>query len=292
MENKRALFGPAGSDEEFSASGKKTTADAPGWYADYGLDCYEYQGGRGLRSPDSAYIAVGKAAKAAGIKLSVHAPYFISLSGIETETRLKSIDYIKTSVHAAELMGADTIVIHTGSASKITRSEAMELAADTLIKTLEEVGNTEVRLGLETMGKINQLGTLDEVLTLCKIDPRLCPVVDFGHLNARGLGGVFPDEDSYSKVFSRIADVLGAGYAENLHCHFSRIQYTNSGEKCHLTFDGDTEGWGPDSLPLMNVIAREGLAPRIICESAGTQGRDALTMKKQYLAAAAALKTE
>ena len=159
----------------------------------------------------------------------------------------------------------------------------MSLAADTLKKNLEVNGNTAIRMGLETMGKINQLGTLEEVIRLCKISPLYHPVVDFGHLNARNLGGYFTDCDSYRAVFDTIGTELGDEYAYNLHCHFSRIEYTKAGEKKHLTF-ADTE-FGPFFDPLAEAIIREGVCPRIICESAGTMAEDALSMKQTWLQA-------
>ncbi len=273
-------FGPGGNSESFYAQGKKSTRQAPEWLKSLGLDAYEYQCGNGITGSDANFIAVGKEAEKHGISLSLHAPYFISLSGVNPETRLKSIEYIRKSVHAAELLGADLVVIHTGSAAKITREEAMNYARDTLYRTLEEI-DSPVRLGLETMGKINQLGTLDEVIELCTISERLSPVVDFGHLNARGLGGVFVTADDYRAVFEKIAERLGDDKARNLHCHFSRIEYTAGGEKRHLTF-ADTE-YGPEFEPLAETICRCSLAPRIICESAGTMAEDALSMKNMYL---------
>ena len=275
-----ALFGPAGNSESFYAEGYKSTFQAPKWLKEMGLDAYEYQCGQGVRGSDEAFQKVGDEAKVSGIKLSLHAPYFISLSGIEEEKRLKSIDYIKQSVHAAEIMGADTIVIHTGSASKISREEAVELAKDTMFKALEAIPDTKVRFGLETMGKLNQLGTLEEVIDICGIDKRLCPVVDFGHLNARNIGNYFVTEDDYRRVFALITDKLGAEYADTLHCHFSKIEYTKAGEKKHLTFE-DTV-YGPEFEPLAQVLAKDGYSPRIICESDGTQAKDALEMKRMY----------
>ena len=272
-----AKFGPAGNCDAFYASGRKATIEAPAWLKEIGLDAYEFQAGNGLRVSDATLTAIGNQAKAHGIAMSLHTPYFISLSGIDPEKRLKSITYIKDSLHAASLLGADIIVIHTGSAAKISREEALGLAADTLYKTLEEIGDQPIRLGLETMGKVNQLGTLEEVIALCKIDPILCPVVDWGHLNARAVGGQFPDADAYRRVFYSIGEALGDSYAKNLHCHFSKIQYTDKGEKCHLTFEDSI--YGPDFAPLAEVIAKDGLSPRIICESAGTQAEDALAMK-------------
>lgn len=278
-----AIFGPAGNSLSFYADGNKSTGEAPKWIRDFGLDAYEYQCGQGVRGSDESFVKLGEEAKKYGIALSLHAPYFISLSGIDPEKRLKSIDYIKQSVHVSELMGASIIVIHTGSASKISREEAVKLAKDTMYRTLTALPDTSVSFGLETMGKVNQLGTLEEVIDICGIDKRLCPVVDFGHLNARVAGGAFVTADDYKRVFDKISEGLGAEYADRLHCHFSKIEYTAAGEKKHLTF-ADTV-YGPEFLPLAEVIAAEGYSPRIICESDGTMAEDALAMKRMYASA-------
>ena len=277
----RALFGPSGNSQSFLAEGHKHTYEAFEWLKAKGLDAYEYPGGNGVRGGIETFRKIGDEAKKYGIRTSFHTPYFISLSGTELEKRLGSINYIRQSIEAAEAMGADTIVIHAGSAAKISRSEAVELAKDTMYKALEALPDTAVRFGIETMGKVNQLGTLEEVLEICSIDPRLCPVVDFGHMNARNAGGLFNTADDYRRVFDAISEKLGAEYAMNLHCHFSKIEYTSAGEKRHLTFS-DRE-YGPEFEPLAETLVREGLTPRIICESAGTMAEDALYMKNCYL---------
>ncbi len=277
---KRAKFGPGGNSDAFRLAGYKSTLDAPGWVSSIGLDAYEYEAGNGLAAGRDMLRAIGAEAKMNGVSMSYHTPYFISLSGVVTETRLKSIGYIMQSIDAAELLGAETIVVHCGSCAKITRDEAMRLASDTLVRVLDEIPSTSVKIGLETMGKKNQLGTLDEVLELCRIDKIFVPVVDFGHLNARDCGGVFKTADDYLRVFDRIDRVLGAEVAENLHCHFSKIEWTDKGEKKHLTFE-DTV-YGPDFEPLAEAIVKGGYSPTVICESAGTQSDDALSMKKYY----------
>ena len=276
-------FGPGGNSAEFMAAGYKSTKDAPAWVRATGLDAYEYEAGNGIAGSEATLTAIGEEAKRAGIRMSLHTPSFISLSGIEQEKRLKSIVYIRDSLWAARLLGAKTIVIHTGSAAKIPREEAMRLAADTLFRTMDSVGSTDILLGLETMGKKNQLGTLEEVITLCKLDSHFVPVVDFGHLNARDCGGVFRTADDYTRVFDRIGCELGDDVARFLHCHFSKIEYTDKGEKKHLTFAD--EQYGPDFEPLAEALARDRLAPTIICESAGTQSEDARAMKAAYLRA-------
>ncbi|MDY3846024.1 MAG: TIM barrel protein [Eubacteriales bacterium] len=282
---KSALFGPGGNSESFYAQGGKSTKDAPAWLSSVGLDAYEFEAGNGIRAGESVLSAIGDAARACGIKMSFHTPYFISLSGTDEEKRLKSIEYIRDSLRAAELLGAKTIVVHSGSAAKISREEAMRLASDTIYRTLEELPDNGIKIGLETMGKINQLGTLDEVIELCKIDrSRLVPVVDFGHMNARNLGGLFTESDDYFRVFDKIACGLDDEKAKNLHCHFSKIEWTSSGEKKHLTFADET--YGPAFEPLIETIVENGLSPTVICESAGTQSEDALAMKKYYTSVA------
>lgn len=276
-----AKFGPGGNGALFKEQGGKSTVEAPAWLSSFGLDAYEYEAGQGVAASEASLRAIGEKAREHGIQMSLHAPYFISLSGVDPEKRLKSIDYIKKSIWAAELLGAKTIVIHSGSAGKISREEAMRLSCDTLERVIEAVGDTSIRLGIETMGKQNQLGTLDEVIEQCKVDRHFYPVVDFGHLNARECGGVFPDVDSYRGIFDKIATSLGDEYAVDMHCHFSKIQWTDKGEKKHLTFaDGE---YGPAFEPLMEAIVKENLAPCIICESDDTQAEDALEMKKYYM---------
>ena len=129
------------------------------------------------------------------------------------------------------------------------------------------------------MGKIGQLGSLDEVMALCSVDDRILPCIDFGHLNARTQGGIRSKED-YVHILDTMVNGIGIERASVFHAHFSKIQYTEGGEKCHLTFS-DTL-YGPDPEPLMELIAERDWGPTFICESAGTQAEDSLTMKTIY----------
>ncbi len=276
----RALFGPGGNSLSFYAQGYKSTLQAPAWLAAQGLFAYEYQAGQGVRGTPEGWQAIGLQAKEHGVKLSLHAPYFISLSGTDTQKRLKSVDYIAQSVEAAKHLGADTIVIHAGGAAKITRSEAMALAKDTLSHVIDQFADCGIHLGLETMGKLNQLGTLEEIIELCSLHSCFYPVVDFGHLNAREQGRFFSCDD-YRRVFDAIGSKLGDEKARYLHCHFSKIEHTAAGEKKHLTFADSV--YGPAFEPLMEVLVKDSLYPRIICESDGTMAEDALAMQSYYL---------
>lgn len=278
-----ALFGPAGRDDSLNLLGYKTTLDIPRCMQEKGLDAFEYQCGRGVNVKTDVANELGVLAREKNIRLSLHAPYYISLSSVESEKRDKSIDYIMQSAKAADSMGASRIIVHSGSCSKITREYALELAKDTLTrarKALDDSGLNHIYICPETMGKINQLGTLSEVMELCKIDERMIPCIDFGHLNARDLG-IIKGEQEYAAILDEIENKLGADRLKIFHSHFSKIEYTASGEKQHLTFDDNQ--FGPDFEPLMNYIVKRGLAPTFICESAGTQSDDALKMKQYYL---------
>ena len=279
---KKCNFGPAGNSLSFYSEGHKSTLDAFDWLASKGLDAYEYQAGKGIYASNDALRAIGRAAAENDIAISLHAPYYISLSSVEDEKRMNSVKYILESANACSLLGGSVFVVHSGSAAKLDREEAMKKAENTLEITAEEMENEGFvcRAGLETMGKLNQLGTLEEVLRLCRVSTKhFRPVVDFGHLNARTLGGL-ASKDDFKRIFDTVSSLLGPDEADILHCHFSKIEYTKMGEKKHLTFDDVT--FGPSYELLLDAISELGVHPTIICESDGTMAEDALTMKKYY----------
>lgn len=277
-----AKFGPAGNSDSFKAMGYKHSLQVPEYIVKMGLDCFEYQCGRGVNIGLDKAKLLGEVAKEKGITLSLHAPYYISMSSVEEEKRLNSINYILASARAVNAMGGDRIIVHTGSCGKITRERALELAIDTMklsLKALDEEGLSHIHICPETMGKVNQLGTLEEVIALCKIDERLIPCIDFGHLNARDLG-ILKTKEDFEQIFIKIRDNLGSDRLKNFHSHFSKIEYSQGGEKRHLTFD-DTI-FGPDFEPVMDLTVKYGCSPTFICESAGTQAEDAKQMKDYY----------
>lgn len=277
-----AKFGPAGTSDSFSKMGYKSSLQVPEYLVKMGLDCFEYQCGRGVNIGLEKAAELGKIAKEKGITLSLHAPYYISMSSVEEAKRLNSVNYILASARAVNAMGGDRIIVHTGSCGKISREQALELAIDTMrlsIKALDEEGLSHIHICPETMGKVNQLGTLYEVMELCKIDERLIPCIDFGHLNARDLG-ILKNKEDFENIFLTIRDSLGEDRLKTFHSHFSKIEYTNGGEKRHLTFEDKI--YGPDFEPVMELCCKYNCSPTFICESAGTQAEDAKQMKNYY----------
>lgn len=277
-----AKFGPAGNSKSFTEMGYKHSLQVPEYVEKFGLNAFEYQCGRGVNIGLEKAAELGKAAAKRNITLSLHAPYYISMSSVEEEKRLNSINYILSSARAVNAMGGNRIIVHTGSCGKISREYALELAVDTMkkaISALDAEGLSNIRICPETMGKINQLGDLNEVLTLCELDERMLPCIDFGHLNARTQGGL-KDFKDFEYIFTEIERRLGISRLREFHSHFSKIEYTAGGEKRHLTFD-DTV-FGPNFEPVMELTARKNCSPTFICESDGTQAEDAALMMKYY----------
>ena len=277
-----ARFGAAGNSESFAAEGFNRSEDAPFRIAARGLTAFEYQCGRGVRCGEDTAKRIGAAARAHGVQMSIHAPYFINLSSEESERMEKNIGYVLDTARLAVPLGAVRMVVHCGGQGKLTRERAMRNTHENvknILRALEEEHLTGCAVCLETMGKKSVLGSAEEVCELVAADERLLPCIDFGHLNCRTGGGMSTRED-VARLFDRLENGIGAERTRILHAHFSHIEYNDKGEVRHLTFS-DTV-YGPDFLPVAQETAARGYAPTFICESAGTQAEDARMMMDLY----------
>jgi len=250
-------FGPGGNSESFYEQGYKLSVDMPGWLRKMGLDAYEYQCNKGVKIGRKTAEEMGRNAALNNIFLSIHAPYYINMASPEEEKRINSVRYIFETLEAAKWMGAKRIVVHVGSYSKVDKKWALETSAGVLVKTLQiakENSLDDIAICPEVLGKVNQIGTLDEILALCSLDEKLIPTVDFGHLHARGMGALKEEED-FIKVFEKIEKVLGYERLRRLHIHFSRIEYGKGGEKRHRVLD-EVE-YGPDFLLFARAMRKK-----------------------------------
>lgn len=278
-------FGPSGNSDSFYAQGYKSTSQAPAWLESLGLNALEYSFGQGINLSEKTGNEIAAEAQKHDIALSVHAPYFINLAVADEERRTKNFAYFRDTMIAAGYLNAKRVVFHPGSVTKMTRENALALAKPFLkeiLQALENEGLLNITLCPETMGKLNQLGDLNEVIEICKIDERIIPAIDFAHLHARTMGGLKTKAD-FAAVLDALKNGVGEERARIMHVHFARIEYTSAGEKRHRTY-AETE-FGPDFDPLAELIAERGLSPVIISESRGMMAEDAGTMKNIYLAA-------
>lgn len=275
-------FGPSGNSIAFSEAGYKTSEQSAVWVKNMGLTCFEYSFGRGVNLSDEKALSIANAFNNAGVEISVHAPYYINLANPEEESAIKSYRYILDSARKCKLMGGKRVVFHPASQGKMDRESAVALTEKrlyTLRDLIYQEGLDDVIFCPETMGKLGQIGTIEEITRFCKIDRVFVPAVDFGHVNARENGSLKTEQDYMSRLEYMINE-LGYEKMQNFHIHFSKIEYTLKGEVRHLTFEDEV--YGPEFLPLAKALKKLNLYPYVICESAGTQDKDALTMQKLY----------
>ena len=273
-------FGPAGNCQRFYDEGFKGSEQAPAWIAAQGLNAYEYAAGHGVSLGEEKAREIGKQACHANIAVSIHAPYYINCANPD---KIESnITYLTDAARAVQLMGGNRVVFHPGSPSRLKRENAFQNTLETVAmarKRLDDAGYSNILLCPETMGRPSQLGTLDEIIVLCQAVPGTLPTIDFAHLHAITLGAM-DSEEAFENVINRLIKGLGIERIQHFHAHFSRIAFTNKGEKCHMTFADVT--YGPDFAFLAPVLKRHALEPTIICESRGTQTDDAKAMKMIY----------
>lgn len=276
-------FGPSGNSLSFYALGYDKTEQAAAFVRERGLDCFEYSFGRGVKMSDEKADSIQKAFEKEGIELSVHAPYFINLASVEEEKVENSYRYILDSAIMAKKMGAKRVVFHPAAQGKMTREQAVQRTLEkTKILTglIYENGLEDIIFCPETMGKTAQIGTVEEVAAIAKIDPVYVPCVDFGHVNAREQGSLKTTED-YEKRLTFLIEELGYERMKHFHVHFSKIMYGAKGEIKHLTFAD--EKYGPEFAPLVPALKKLALEPYLVSESNGMQVEEAKIMKEIYL---------
>jgi deoxyribonuclease-4 len=256
--------------------------------ADYcfkiGLDLFEYPIVHGLPIHHEVIAQNVKSAfDGKNIALSVHAPYYTNFSNPDPAKIESTMGYVSAALLFAKEVGSDRIIVHPGSQRDLSRSDAMSIALENLAVfgnriDLQEPNN--VYIYLETLGIIRQMGTVEEILQMCSIHHKFVPCLDFGHINSRYCGLLKKEPSNYEDILKLCKDTLPENKINRLHIHFSKIIYGNKGERSHTTFADDI--YGPDFEPMIDALIKLNINANIICESAGTQDMDALTMKQYY----------
>lgn len=267
-------FGPAGRPTSY----KGKTEQVCDYINEIGLNAFEYQATYGVRISKQSALKLRANAEENNILVSMHAPYYINLCSQKDETIKKSIERLVQSAKAAEWLNAYRIVFHTGFYTKYSPEEAMEKckkAIEELLDKCESAGIKNYTFAPETTGKKSQVGSLDELINICQSFDNFVPTVDFAHMHARS-GGSIKSKDDYAKIFDKIETELGLSV---LHSHFTKIEYTDAGEKKHHVLAD--ENFGPPLTPLLELISENGFNVTIICETPFLD-IDAREMKKEY----------
>jgi deoxyribonuclease-4 len=262
-------------------------ADVPMLLRQEGLDAFEYQASRWGQVPQMKQQAaeeLGLEAKKNDVLLSLHGSYFVNLAGTK-EVVAASKRRLIACATGAQWMGAYVVVFHMGyygAAGRVKSFSECAMALRDVAQNMEALGIRNVKLGPETMGKHVQIGSLEEILTICETVESTQLVIDWGHLHARS-GGRLRTADDFRAVVEEAEKRLGAEAVRDMHCHFSKIEFTRHGERRHHTVD--EEKFGPNFDAFAKVITDFKLHPIVICETP-LLDVDAVKMRNVYLRAA------
>jgi deoxyribonuclease-4 len=262
-------YGTSGNPPNFFKSKfGKDRVNAPDWIKSIGLNAYERMMTYGARMKEEDAFELGKKAKINDIFLSVHAPYYIVLTSDKPNVIKNSIKEMLKTVHLSDIMGAKRIIFHPGFGrdfKKVIKN----------IKIIEKENSTEITIHPETMGKKSQLGSLNDVLSICE-NTNCLPCIDFAHIHARENGSLMKKED-FKRIIIEIEKRLGNKVLKELHCHFYPVEFTDKGEKIHRAVT--EKNVFPIFQPFGELIKEFKMSPILISESRDSQDIGALHMK-------------
>jgi len=191
-------------------------------YKKLGFSCCEVLFTYGVYIKEKDAIAIGKKARELGIKLSIHAPYWINLNSKDKEKVKKSRERIMKSCEIGHYLGTYRIVFHPGFYGGMEEQETYENIKNAILEMqqIRKEKGWKPELAPETTGKKNVFGSVDEILKLAK-DTGCSFCIDFAHILAR------EGKINYEKILEKFSNF------KELHIHFSGIEYGEKGERKH-----------------------------------------------------------
>jgi deoxyribonuclease IV len=251
---------------------------AIGFSKSLGLEALELGWVRAVRVSEETCAAIKTAGGDHGVRLSIHAPYFINLNADDEEWP-KSRQRLMDAAHYGNLAGATDIIFHPGSYFERPPEEVLKVAIPRLQGCMDELraAGNPVTLRPETMGKSAMLGSLEDTLEMSKAIEGVEPCLDFAHLHARPGDGTVNTYDEWTRYLEMYGKALGKDSLKRLHAHLSGIEYGPKGEKNHLKL----EEADLDLDALLRALKDFGCAGRILCESPVME-EDALVMMKTW----------
>jgi deoxyribonuclease IV len=215
---------------------------------------------------------LGELARDAGIVLSVHAPIAGFVGHAERGKKLNmAIGMLDHSAGIALACDAELVVFHPGFLLGRERPQALDDVVEQAGELRErlEKKSRAVPFGVEVMGRVNELGTIDDVLEIASRLDWVRPVLDFAHMHATS-DGAFTDVDDFADILARADAVLEPGAP--FHVHFSDIAYANRNETKHLPYGEGTLR----AEPLAEALTRFERPATVISESPGEESHQAI----------------
>ncbi len=205
----------------------------------------------------------GELCRDAGIVLSVHAPIAGFMGHAERGKKLNmAVGMLDHSAGIAKAAGAEVVVFHPGYLLGRTREAALDSVCEQLgeLRTRLEKKDRAVPFGVEVMGRVRELGTVDDVVDISRRCGWVRPVIDFAHMHATS-DGAFMSVEPFAEALAKADDVLEPGAP--FHIHFSDIQYANRNETKHLPYGEGTLR----AEPLAEALASFDRPATVISES-------------------------
>ena len=206
---------------------------------------------------------LGALAREHGIVLSVHAPIAGFMGHAERGKKLNmAVGMLDHSAGIAKAAGAEVVVFHPGFLLGREREQAIADVVDQLGDLRDRLAAKDrlVPFGVEVMGRVRELGTVEDVLAIAAQVDFVRPVLDFAHMHATS-DGAFLDSDAFVGALAGADAVLEPGVP--FHIHFSDIQYANRNETKHLPYGEGTLR----AEPLREALARFERPATVISES-------------------------
>jgi deoxyribonuclease IV len=271
---RRLLFGTAGVPH--SAADASTLAALDRIHA-IGLDGLEIEFVKGVKMGLDTAAKVRVRAAALGLRLSVHAPYYVNFNSEDRGIRLQSQERLLSAARVGAACGAASVVLHAGFYGKDSPEKALASIRGGLAAVLSIIRTERIpiRVRVETMGKRSQFGSLDEVLLLCREVEGLRPCLDFSHIYARE--GRVNSYSEFHRVLTKVAKKLGPAALRDAHIHIAGIHYNHAGEVKHLNLD-EADFRYDEWIQALRDLGVEGL---VISESPNLEA-DALMLKNLY----------
>ena len=182
----------------------------------------------------------GELAREAKIALSVHAPIAGFMGHVERDKKQRmAVGMLDHSAGIAKAAGAEPVVFHPGFLLGRTRAAAIKSIVEQLAELRErlEGKGRAVPFGVEVMGRVREIGNLDDVLAISSRLGWVRPVLDFAHMHATS-DGAFTDVEPFAAALGAADGVLESGAP--FHIHFSDIAYANRNETKHLSYGEGT----------------------------------------------------
>jgi deoxyribonuclease-4 len=182
----------------------------------------------------------GEQARKAKIALSVHAPIAGFMGHVERDKKQRmAVGMLDHSAGIAKAAGAEPVVFHPGFLLGRTRAAAIKAITEQLAELRErlESKGRSVPFGVEVMGRVREIGSLDDVLEISRRLGWVRPVLDFAHMHATS-DGAFTDVEPFAEALEGADEVLEPGAP--FHIHFSDIAYANRNETKHLPYGEGT----------------------------------------------------